>query len=39
MPRKISYGLDYDDDYDTYDDYDYEHEVKGDGYDDYEDSK
>ncbi|XP_042438385.1 HBS1-like protein isoform X2 [Zingiber officinale] len=38
MPRKVSYGLDYDDDYDTYDDYDYEHEVKVDGYDDYEDN-
>lgn len=37
MPRKVKYGLDYDDGYDNYDDYDYNHEVKGDGYD--EDSK
>lgn len=36
MPRKVNYGLDYDDDYDTYNDYDdyqYEHEVEEDGYD------
>lgn len=24
MPRKVNYGLDYDDDYDDYDDYDYD---------------
>ncbi|CAL9154251.1 unnamed protein product [Musa hybrid cultivar] len=36
MPRKVNYGLDYDDVYDTYNDYDdyqYEHEVEEDGYD------
>ncbi|RRT56963.1 hypothetical protein B296_00037226 [Ensete ventricosum] len=36
MPRKVNYGLDYDDDYDTYDDYDdyqYEHEVEEGSYD------
>lgn len=33
MPRKVNYGLDYDDGYDNYDDYDYDHEVKGDGQD------
>lgn len=24
MPRKVNYGVDYDDDYDVYDDYDYD---------------
>ncbi|KAG6496137.1 HBS1-like protein isoform X1 [Zingiber officinale] len=37
MPRKVNSGLDYDDGYDNYDDYDYDydydHEVKDDGYD------
>ncbi|WOL06032.1 hypothetical protein Cni_G14764 [Canna indica] len=32
MPRKVNYGLDYEDDYDTYDDYhDYEYELDEDG--------
>ncbi|KAK8641181.1 hypothetical protein V6N13_010606 [Hibiscus sabdariffa] len=30
MPRKVSYGIDYVDDYDDYDDYDYDYEI---GYD------
>jgi hypothetical protein len=26
MPRKISYGVDYDEDYDDYEDYDYDYD-------------
>ncbi|KAG1355152.1 HBS1-like protein [Cocos nucifera] len=32
MPRKVNYGLDYDEDYDAYDDYDYDYGAKGNGY-------
>ncbi|XP_031497413.1 uncharacterized protein LOC116262311 isoform X1 [Nymphaea colorata] len=28
MPRKVSYGVDYDDDYDYYDDYDYDYDFE-----------
>ncbi|KAJ7968820.1 Elongation factor 1-alpha [Quillaja saponaria] len=31
MPRKISYGLDYDEDYDDYDDYDYNIDIEENG--------
>jgi len=39
MPRKVNYGIDYDEDYDTYDDFDeyddrdYDHAVEESGYD------
>lgn len=28
MPRKVNYGLDYDDDYDDYEDYDYDVDIE-----------
>ena len=31
MPRKVNYGVDYDDDYDDVDEYDYGYEVEENG--------